>query len=110
MILLNDFVHIYILKNKATTNIKIYKVLKNIGLDSKVRIYLRDGDFSTIYGIFNLHPSRGNHWFCYIKDCYFDSYRCSQPKKLPKYINNRHRKCIYSENQILKNDSFYASF
>ena len=57
----NDFVHKYKKENKATSNIKIYEVLKNIGLDSKVGIYLRDGDFSTKYGIVNLHPSRGTH-------------------------------------------------
>ena len=58
------------LKNKATSNIKIYEVLKKIGLDSKVRIYLRDGSFSSDIDIVNLHPSKGTHWVCYIKDCY----------------------------------------
>ena len=43
----NEFVREYILKNKATSNIKIYEVLKKIGVDSKVGIYLRDGDFLT---------------------------------------------------------------
>ena len=78
----NDFVHKYNLKNKATSNIKIYEVLKKIALDSKVGIYLRDGDFLilTSYGIVNLHPSRGTHWVLYNKDCYFDSYGCSPPK------------------------------
>ena len=38
----NDFVQNYNLKNKATSNIKIYEVLKNIGLDTKAEIYLRD--------------------------------------------------------------------
>ena len=32
-----------------------------IELDSKVRVYLRDGKFSTNYGILNLHPSEGTH-------------------------------------------------
>ena len=81
MITFNDFVHKNNLKNKATTNIKIYEVLKKVGLDSEVGIYLRDGIFSTIYGIANLHPSRGTHWVLYIKDCYFDSYGCPPPKK-----------------------------
>ena len=49
-------------KNKATNNIKIYEVLKKIGLDSKVGIYLRDGNFLTSYGTVNLYPSRGTHW------------------------------------------------
>ena len=62
-----------------------------MGLDSKVGIYLRDGDFSTNYGIVNLHPSRRSPWVCYIKDCYFDSYGCSPPKKLPNYLKIKHK-------------------
>ena len=81
-------------------------MLKTIGLDSKVGIYLRDGFFLTIYGIVNLHPSRGTHWVLYKKDCYFDSYGCPPPKKLLNYLKNKYKKCIYSEYQIQKNDSF----
>ena len=76
----NDFVHKYKLKNRGTSTLKIYEVMKNIGLDSKVGFYLRDGDFSTFYGIVNLHPSKGTDWVGYIKDCYFDSYGCQPPK------------------------------
>ena len=36
-------------------------MLKKIGLDSKVGFYLRDGIFSTSYGIVNLPLSRGTH-------------------------------------------------
>ena len=79
MITFDYCVHKYNLENKATSNIKIYEVLKKIGLDSKVGIYLRDDNFSLNYGILNLHPSKGTHWVCYIKDCYFDSYGCSPP-------------------------------
>ena len=61
MITFNDFVKKYNLKNKATSNKKIYEVLKNIGLDTKVGIYLRDASFSTDIGIVNLHPSKGTH-------------------------------------------------
>ena len=93
----NDFVHEQDLKNETTSNIKIYKVLKKIGLDSKVEIYLRDGPFSSDIGIVNLHPSKGTHWVCYIKDCYFDSYGCPPPKKLLNYLKNKHKKCIHSE-------------
>ena len=67
MITFNDFVLKYNLKNKATSNIKIYEVLKNIRLDTKVGIYLRDVPFSTDIEIVNLHPSKGSHWVCYIK-------------------------------------------
>ena len=45
MMLFKDFVHKHKLKNKATSNIKIYEVLKMIGLESKMGIYLRDWDF-----------------------------------------------------------------
>ena len=44
MITFNDFVQKYNLKNKATSNKNLYEVLKKIGLDSKVGIYLRDED------------------------------------------------------------------
>ena len=102
----NDFVREHYLKNKATSNIKIYKVLKKIGLDSKVGIYSRDGPFSSDIGLVKWHPSKGTHWVCYIKDCYFDSYGCPPPKKLLNYLKNKHKKCVYSEYQIQKNDSF----
>ena len=76
----NVFLHKHNLKNKATSIIKRYEVLKKIELDSKVGIYLRDGDFLTSCGIVNLHPSRGTRWFLYIKDCFFGSYGCPPPK------------------------------
>ena len=106
----NDFIKKYNLKNRATSNIKLYEVLKKIGLDSKVGIFLRDGDFSTIYGVVNLHPSRGTLRVCYMKDCYFDSFEFSPPQKNLKNLKNNHRKSIYFENQIQKNDSFCERF
>ena len=105
----NDFVKKYNLKNKATSKIKIYEVLKNIGLD-KVKIYLRDGPFESDIGIVNLHQSKGTHWVCYINGSYFDSYGCVCPKKLSKFIIKRNGYCLYSEYQIQKNDSFCASY
>ena len=89
MMSINDFVHKYILKKKATSNIKVYEVLKNKGVDSKVGIYLTDGDFSTNYGIINLPPSRGTHWVVYFNENCFDSYGCSPPRKLSKFIIKR---------------------
>ena len=84
--------------------------MKNIGLDSKVGIYLRDGDSLTSYGIVNLHPTRGTQWVLYIKDCCFDSYGCPLLKKLFNYLKNKYKKCIYSEYQIQKMDSLCASY
>ena len=109
MITFNDFVHKHNLKNKATSNIKIQKVLTSVGLDN-VNIYLRDGPFSSDIGIVNLHPSKGTHWVCYINENYFDSYGIICPKKLSKFIIKGNRYCIYSEYQIQKNDSFCASY
>ena len=105
----NDFVHKYNLKNKATSNIKIQKVLTSIGLDN-INIYLRDGPFSSDIGIANLHPSKGSHWICYVNENYFDSYGCVCPKKLSKFIIKRNGYCLYSEDQIQKNDSYCASY
>ena len=106
----NDFVHEHDLKNKATSNLKIYKVLKKIGLDSKVGIYLRDGPFSSDIGIVNLHPSKGTHWVCYIKDCYFDSYGCPPPKKLLNYLKIDIKNVFILNFKYKKNDSFCACY
>ena len=105
----NDFIHKYNLKNKATSNIKIQKVLTSIGLDN-INIYLRDGPFPSDIGIVNLHPSKGTHWVCYLNENYFGSYGCVCPKKLSKFIIKQNGYCLYSEYQIQKNDSFCASF
>ena len=67
MITFNDFVCEHNLKNKATSNIKIQKVLSSLGLID-VGIYLRDGPFKTDAAILNLHPFRGSHWVCYINE------------------------------------------
>ena len=67
MITFHEFIKKYKLKDKATSNIKIQKVLTSIGLDN-VNIYLRDGPFSGGLGIVNLHPSNGTHWVCYINE------------------------------------------
>ena len=110
----NDFVQKNNLKNKATSIIGIYEVLKNLGLDSKVGIYLRDGDFSTIYGIVRLHLSKGTHWVCYLKENYFESYGCSLPNKLSKIFIKRCRQCLSSEYKkqglTNKRDTYCPSF
>ena len=105
----NEFIKNYKLKDKATSNIKIYQVLDSIGLNN-VRIYLRDGPFESDIGIVNLHPSKGTHWVCYINENFFHSYGCAPPKNLSKFIIKRNDYCLYSEYQIQKNDSFCASY
>ena len=63
-----DFLLKYNLKNKATSNIKIYEVLKKLNLSYKVGMYMRDDNLTTDIGIVNLHPYKGTHWVCYIKN------------------------------------------
>ena len=109
IITFNDFIKKFNLRNKATSNIKIEQVLNSIGLNN-VGIYLRLGPFKSNIGIVNLHPSKGTHWVCYINENYFDSYGCSPPQKLSKFIIKRNGYCLYSEYQIQKNDSFCASY
>ena len=109
MMTFNDFVQKYNLKNKATSNIKIQKVLSSLG-SNDVGIYLRDGLFECDIGIVNLHQSKGTHWVVYINENYFDSYGCAPPKKLSNIIIKRNGHCLYSEYQIQKNDSLCASY
>ena len=96
-----DFVSEHDLKNKATSDIKIQKVLSSLEL-SDVGTYSRDGPFEFDIGVVNLHPSKGSHWVCYIHQNYFDSYGCLPPKKLSKFIIKRNGYCLYSEYQIQK--------
>ena len=109
----NDFIEKYKSKNEATSNIKIQQVLSYLSL-KVVGIYLRDGPFSSDIGIVNLHPSKGTHWVSYKNEKYFDSYGCSPPMKLSKFILKRNGFCLYSENKIQgltnKQDSFRASY
>ena len=92
MMTFNDFVRKHNLKNKATSNIKIQKVLSSLSLND-VGIYLRDGSFKIDIGIVNLHPSQGTHWVCYINENYFDSYVCVPPRKLSKFVIKRNGYC-----------------
>ena len=109
----NDFIKKYKLKNKATSNIKIQQVLSSLALKD-VGIYLRDRPFSSDIGIVNSHPSKGTHWVSYINEKFFDSYGCSPPMKLSKFIIKRNGYCLYSEYKIQgltnKQDSFCASY
>ena len=109
MITFNNFVHKHNLRNKATSNVKIQQILDSIGLNN-VGIYLGDGPFLSNIGIVTLHPSKGTHWVCYINENYFDNYGSVPPKKLSEFIIKRNGYCLYSENQIQKNDSFCASY
>ena len=114
MMLLNDFVHKQFLKNKATSNTKKYEVMKNLGLHTKMEIYLRVGPFSSDIGIVKLQPLKGTRWLCYIKKKFSDSYGCVCPKKLSKFIIKRNGYCLDSEQKIQgltsKRDSYCASY
>ena len=109
MMTFNDFIKKHNLRNKATSNIKIQQVLPSFALDN-VDIYLRDGPFSSDIGVVNLHPLKGSHCVCNINGDYFDSYGCVPLKKPSKFIIKRNEHCLYSENQIQKNDSYCANY
>ena len=109
MMSFNDFIKKHNLKNKATSNMKIQQILSSLSLND-IGSYLRDGTFESDIGIVILHPSKGCHWVCYIHQNYFDSYGCSPPKKLSKFIIKRNGYCLYSEYQIQKNGSLCASY
>ena len=84
-------------------------MLKILGLDSKVGVYLRDGGFPANSINFNLYPSKGTHSVCYNGDFLY-SYGCPTPKIILCFIKNRHGKFDYFECQIQKHDSFWASY
>ena len=105
----NDFIETFNLKNKATSNIKTQQVLSSLPLND-VWIYLRDRHFEYDIGIVNLHPSKGTHWICYINENFFDSYGCVCPKNLSKFVIKPNGYCLFSDNQIQKNDSYCASY
>ena len=113
MLLFNNFVHKYGLKNKATSNIKIYRAFSSIGLDN-VFTYLRDGSFSSDVGVVNLHQSRGTHWVAYINENFFDRCGCAPPQKLSRFIIKRHGLSLFCEYKIQgltsKRDSFCAAY
>ena len=111
MMSFNDFFKRYILKIKATSNIKTYQNLSSFGLDN-VDLCLRDGPFSIDVGIVNLNHSNGTHWVVYINEFFFDSYGFSPPRNFSKFIMKRTRLCLYSEYKIQsligEGDSFCA--
>ena len=70
--------------------------------------------FLSDVGIVNLHPSKGTHWVAYMNEIYFDSYGCSPPQKLSKFIIKRNGYCLFSEYKIQgltnKGDCFCGSY
>ena len=99
-----EFVEKYGLKNEATFNVKIKETLDKLTIPAG--IYMRDDKFTTTSGIVNLHPTKGTHWVMFVNEFYFDSYGCPPPINLPNHI----KKCIYSDYQIQKNDSYCAAY
>ena len=59
-----------------------------------MKIYLRNGPFSSAVGIVKLHPCKGTDWVCYINENYFFSYGCVCPKKLSRFIEKRIGFCL----------------
>ena len=73
-------------------------------------LFKRRTFFESHLGIVNLHPSKGTHWVFYINEKCFDSYGVVCPKKPANFVKKRNGYCLYSEDQIQKNDSFCASY
>ena len=89
ILLFNDFIHRYKLKDKAISNLKIQQFLPSLSLND-VGIFLRDGPFYSDIGIVKLHPSKGTHGGAlYINEKYSDGYGCSPPTKLSKFVVKR---------------------
>ena len=109
----NDSIKKNILKNKATSKIKTQQDLLSLSLND-VGIYLRDGPFESDIGIVNLHPSKGTHCVCYLNEENFDSYGCSPPRNLSRFIIKQNGLCLYSGYKIQgltnKRDSYCASY
>ena len=108
MLKFKEFIKEFNLKNKATSNIKIKKVLDKLGLKFPLiecGIYMRDDNFTTSVGIVNLHPYKGTHWVLYINRFYFDSYGILPPLSIQKYIKSKYKTLIYSEYKIQNNDN-----
>ena len=108
MLKFKEFIKEFNLKNKATSNIKIKKVLDKLGLKFPLiecGIYMRDDNFTTSVGIVNLHPYKGTHWVLYINRFYFDSYGILPPLSIQKYIKSKYKTLIYSEYKIQNNNN-----
>ena len=60
MISFFDFIQTYSLKIKATSRIKIRHILSSLALND-VKIFLRDGSYTTDVGIVNLQLTKGMH-------------------------------------------------
>ena len=107
MLKFKEFIKEFNLKNKATSNIKIKKVLDKLGLKFPLiecGIYMRDDNFRTTVGIVNLHPYKGTHWVLYINKFYFDSYGIIPPLLIQNYIKKHHKNLIYSEYKLQNHD------
>ena len=98
MMSFKDFIHKYILKKEATSNIKIQQVLSSLSLND-VGICLRDEPFSNVIGIVKSHPSKGTHWDAYINEKYFDCYGCGPPNKLSQVIIKRNGYCFFQNTE-----------
>ena len=91
-----EFVEKYGLKNEATSNVKIKKILGLLKLNS-TGIYMRDDKFTTTSGIVNTHPSVGTHRVMFINEFYFDSYGCPPPTNIMNHIEKGIKRISNSE-------------
>ena len=109
----NDFVQKHGLKNKAKSNMKNQNTFLSLSL-SDIGIYLRDVPFEYGIGTIILHPTKRTHWVAYVNLYYFDSFGCSPPRKLSKFITKHKLYCLFSEYKIQgltgRRDSYCAVY
>ena len=105
----NDFIHKYNLKKRATSNTKIQHINSSLAL-SDLKIFLEDGSFTYVVGIVSLHQPNGTLWVAFINRNYCDSYYCSTPQKLSRFIIKRNGHCLFSEYKIQPLVSFCAAY
>ena len=95
----NDFVRKHVLKNEATSNIKIQNFLTSLTLND-VGIYLGDGPFKIGIRVVYLHPFQGTHWVLYVHECCFVIYGITTLNRLSKFIIKGKAHCFYCEYKL----------
>ena len=108
MLSFNEFIQKYKLKYKATSNLKIQSICKDVDM------FLNDGSVKSDIRMVNLHLTKGTKWVVYNNQNYFDSYGCSAPKKLFNFIVKQNGHCFFSEYKIKSlrhiRDAYRAAF
>ena len=77
---------------------------------SDVGLYLADEPIFKRFKSSQYTHGKNTHWFAYIYQIYFNSYGCSRPQKLPRFVKKRKWLCLFSEYKIQGLDSYSEDF